>query len=142
MPKQKTPGLARPVPITLDKERVIDFNLDACRRLGEILGINTLDGSLYAKQWDATTFQTVLWAGLVTDDPTLTLVDVGRIVPRHRMNDTFEAVLRAWGIDPAAVLKAAEEIEKDAGMPEAAAQSDPPSPTGMPSGLSAATTSG
>lgn len=67
------------VPITLDKARSLLYNLNALCLLKERCGINILTPDREQLE-DPVAVRAIAWAGLVHEDPALTLDQVGEMV--------------------------------------------------------------
>ena len=83
------------VPVMLDKERHIRFDLNAFAELEEATG-NTLTDSIDdIGKGSLKTVRTVLWAGLVWEDPDLTPQMVGACIGMHNLGEVTEALTQA-----------------------------------------------
>lgn len=67
------------IKVNLDKERNFNLNLDALIKIEEATGKSTLDGELF-KKISAKDMKTIMWAGLQTEDPELTIDKVGELI--------------------------------------------------------------
>lgn len=83
------------VPVMLDKERNIRFDLNAFAELEEATGKTLTDSIDDIGKGSLKTVRTVLWAGLVWEDPTLTPQIVGSFIGMHNLGDVTEALTQA-----------------------------------------------
>jgi len=74
--------------LDLDKKRKLTFDFNALCTIERVVGKNALfDMSLWQRP-SAAELRAILWAGLLTDDPTLTLEDTGKLLSK------FPAVMK------------------------------------------------
>jgi len=84
------------VTITLDRERRMVYEWAAIKRLKVDHGLNFLDVVSEDEWWfDPVKFSAVLWCGLVTDDPALTVEQVDGMIRFPRLKAITEAMLAA-----------------------------------------------
>ncbi|MDF2612541.1 MAG: hypothetical protein K0S71_327 [Clostridia bacterium] len=81
------------IKITLDKERVLKFNLNSLVKLEEI-GVNVQSLQDNAKISD---IRSILWAGLVHEDKDLTLEMIGDMVDMDNLQEVTDAIAKAFG---------------------------------------------
>jgi len=83
--------LAKPIPVTLDKERALFFDLNATCAVQEETGKSIFEffpeveqkegeDSLIYKFKDARSIRLLVWAGLLHEDDTLTVKQVGKML--------------------------------------------------------------
>ncbi len=91
--KPTAPG----VEIVLDRPRRLVYDFNALAAIEETLGINALDPALWedAALMTATRLRAVLWAGLLADDPDLTIEAVGAMLTPDRIETATEALTAA-----------------------------------------------
>jgi hypothetical protein len=71
--------LAKAFPVTLDRERSLKFDLNALAALEDVLGRSVLgDGGMDLK--GARELRAFFWAGLLHEDPSLTIEQVGAMM--------------------------------------------------------------
>lgn len=84
----------KPVKITLDKERTLIFDLNAFACLEEEYG--SIDGVLDAlAKGKVKSLRAIVWAGLVQEDESLTVKDVGKLITLADLQRVAEAVNEA-----------------------------------------------
>ena len=83
------------VPVMLDKERHIRFDLNAFAELEEVTGKTLTDSIDDIGKGSLKTVRTVLWAGLVWEDPELTPVMVGSFIGMHNLSEVTVALTDA-----------------------------------------------
>jgi hypothetical protein len=76
--------------IELDKPRRLRFDLSALADVEERLGVESIE-QFFDQPLNFRTIRTILWAGLVHEDPSLTEKEVGRWVD----GDNYQAVYKA-----------------------------------------------
>ena len=83
------------VPITLDKERTLYFDLNALVAL-EDQGINvaTINEGVKMSQ-----IRGILWAGLIHEDKDLTMEQVGAMVTFDNIQDVSDCIAKAFSTD-------------------------------------------
>lgn len=80
------------VPITLDKERTLFFDLNALVALEEQgVDIATISEGVKMSQ-----VRGILWAGLIHEDKELTIEEVGTMVTLENIQEVSEAVGKAF----------------------------------------------
>jgi uncharacterized protein YkvS len=84
------------VKIKLDKERTLRYTLNAIAELEDKLGI-TID-KLGDLQLSAKTVQIILWAGLIHEDETLTIKQVGDMVDFENLEYVQEKIAEAFAL--------------------------------------------
>ena len=85
---------AKLIPIQLDKERHLKFDLNAFAELEDIYGdINTAFEAMQKGSIKA--IRAMLWAGLVHEDKSLTIEQVGEMVHLGNMNEVMGAITKA-----------------------------------------------
>jgi hypothetical protein len=113
------------IPIQLDKERHLRYDLNAFIELEEKFGsiqdaldlLSDLDPGAKAKtekgkkivRHDLKTVRAFLWAGLVAEDETLTERDVGKLITFQNVANVFGAIMNA--VDAAMPELGEEEIK-------------------------------
>ena len=100
------------VPIELDKQRNIKLTGKAFIQIEDITGKNAFLGEI----WDTMTTKdiiTILWQGLLHEDPELTMDDVAEMYHPGIMADVMQAIQSAW-IDAVDIEKIeGQEQKKD-----------------------------
>ena len=82
------------IPIQLDKERHLKFDLNAFAELEDIYGdINNAFEAMQKGSIKA--IRAMLWAGLVHEDKTLTIEQVGSMIDMSNINDVISAISKA-----------------------------------------------
>jgi len=86
-------GLAPLVEINLDKPRYLRFDLNAMCEVERVTdrAFSELDGSLR-------TMRVLVWAGLLHDDPELTIEDVGSLIHIGHLQHVSDAVGKALDV--------------------------------------------
>ncbi len=92
--------------IQLDRERTLNFNLNALRKIEKETGKKI---SELADGFGLDEMQTVLWAGLVHEDPELTFERVGEIVDIQSLGKVGDAIAEAVGKALGTVVERVEE---------------------------------
>lgn len=85
------------VKIILDKERRLLFDFNALAQMEKVTGKSFLSGEL----WDnlsATDVRALVWAGLLDEDPEITLEEVGKMLHMGNAMKMLEAVKEAWDL--------------------------------------------
>lgn len=83
------------VEVELDKKRTIRFTMNAMAELEDKLGLSLEDmGNV---QMTIKNVRTILWAGLIHEDPDLTEEEVGNMVDMGNMEYVQEKVALAFG---------------------------------------------
>lgn len=99
--------MAKGVPITLDKERRIRFTLATWRKMSRDMDPRVMEGLYTAFQGDGepdfrgtldlmAAMCDLLWLGLLHEDDTLTVDQVGAMVDADNYNQVFEALGKAF----------------------------------------------
>lgn len=116
------------VPVQLDKPRTLVLSLNALCKAEEVTGINLLVGEPAFSSMRIV--RALVWAGLLHEDPTLTLETVGDMIEGAGAEHVLDAIMLAY-------MRANEEVDQG----EDAEPADPTSPQpGETSGPSGATT--
>lgn len=119
------------VPIVLDRPRTILLSFNAFVLVEEVTGKSMLSGQLDLTSLRA--IRAIMWAGLVHEDPALTLEQVGDLIEDYGIAKSMEDI-------GAAIQVALPELSV---TEDGANASDPPDPQrGGISGQSESTTSG
>lgn len=88
------------VPITLDRDRTIVYDLNALAELEDRTGRNMLDKdalSVFLDKPTAKDLRLFLWAGLIHEDPALQPADVGRFLTISKMVEISGKIGEAFG---------------------------------------------
>lgn len=98
--------------LTLDRERRLTYTWGAIKRLKAEQGINFLELVSGGVEWwmDPTLFSAVLWCGLITEDPALTVADVDALITVPRLPAIVEAMMGA-------VVESTQEGEQSVNPP-------------------------
>lgn len=80
------------IPITLDKERTLFYDLNALVALEE----QGVDIAAISEGVKMSQVRGILWAGLIHEDKGLTLEDVGTMVTFDNINEVSEAIGKAF----------------------------------------------
>lgn len=100
---------AKLIPIQLDKERHLKFDLNAFAELEELYGdINTAFEAMQRGSIKA--IRAMLWAGLVHEDKNLTLEQVGSMIDMSNINEVVSAISKAIS---EAMPQVGDETEKN-----------------------------
>jgi hypothetical protein len=92
------------IPIQLDKERHLKFDLNSFAELEELYGnINTAFEAMQKGSIKA--IRAMLWCGLIHEDKSLTLEQVGKMVHLGNMNEVMNAITQA-------IYEAMPEVDK------------------------------
>lgn len=110
-----------PVPVRLDRDRLLICDFAALLILEDKLGIEGLDADAINRCYQsnsARTHVTMLWALLLADDPTLTFEDTAKLIGYPSYGDVRSAILKAFvaGL-PEAPPEEAEVSEDEPGEP-------------------------
>ena len=82
------------IPVILDKERTLRFDLNAFAELEDNYG--TIDEALGAmEKGSIKALRAILWAGLMHEDDSLTLKDVGRLITLGDLPKLTEGIQQA-----------------------------------------------
>lgn len=84
--------------VMLDKERTLRLDFNAFGLIEERTGSSVQSLSEKFKEMHAKDIAIVIWAGLVHEDPTLTVTDVGRMLTFHRLGAVMKAFMRCMHI--------------------------------------------
>jgi hypothetical protein len=124
--------LAKPVTVTLDRERVLVYDLNAICSFEEATGLSVV---VALRDLTMINIRALIWAGLLVDDPDLTLFQAGALIRFGDIASITQALRDALRTDLAP--------GDDAGRPtnETAPEGTNGVSTGAVSGLSADTTS-
>lgn len=83
------------VEVELDKKRTIRFTMNAMAEIEDKLGVSLEDmGDI---KMSIKNVRTILWAGLIHEDPELTEQEVGDMVDMNNMEYVQEQVALAFG---------------------------------------------
>lgn len=100
---------AKLIPMQLDKERHLKFDLNAFAELEELYGdINTAFEEMQKGSIKA--IRAMLWCGLIHEDKTLTLEQVGEMVHLGNINEVMNAITQAIS----EAMPKVDETEKNA----------------------------
>lgn len=100
---------AKLIPIQIDKKRHLKFDLNAFAELEELYGdINTAFEAIQKGSIKA--IRAMLWAGLVHEDRSLTLEQVGSMIDMSNINEVVSAISKAIS---EALPQAGDETEKN-----------------------------
>jgi hypothetical protein len=106
------------VQVQLDRERTLVLGFNTMCLVEKVTGRSMItDAEEVFRTF--TGFRALAWAGLVHEDPTLTLEFVGDLIGESEVYETFEKVITAW---TAALPEPKESEEGDS------EESDPPGP--------------
>ena len=85
--------------ITLDRERTLSYTWPGIKRLHREQGINFLAMIADEEDWylDPVKFSAVLWAGLIGDDPELSIEAVDAMIALPQLPAITKAMLAAVG---------------------------------------------
>jgi hypothetical protein len=86
------------VTVELDKKRHLRFDLNALVNIEKAAGKNYTEAIISAGNGSMTDTRVVLWGALLSDDPTLTLDQVGEMIDLGNLADMSAAVVRAFGV--------------------------------------------
>ena len=109
MPSKANPKVA----ITLDKPRTIMFDLNALAAFEEVTGKSFLNG-LSIQALTTKDLRALIWAGLLHEEPELTLQYVGSIVHAGNLADIDRQIGIAMGL----AMPDAKEGDGDASRPQ------------------------
>lgn len=113
--------MLRTVAIQLDKERRLKYDLNAFALLKEKHGYNLL-ATTSEEMNDPVAVRAVLWAGLLHEDPAVTIEQVGSWVDVGNLGDVTQTVAEAL------LLAKRQDVTEDEERPPFGA---PPTNTGM-----------
>lgn len=85
-----------PVKITLDRERTLRYDLNAMCMVEELTGESLMD---LMRKPTIKNLRTVIWAGLIHEDPNLTKETVGNCVELGDLRETMRYIHQALGLD-------------------------------------------
>ena len=102
------------VPLRLDRERVLILSFNALCRAEEVTGINFLMGEFTFSS--VRVMRALVWAGLLHDDPTLTLEAVGDMIEEAGADNVAKKIIEAFA---AAMPKTTPGDEDDEDPPTA-----------------------
>lgn len=97
-PAVQTSILEPEVKVMLDRERTLRLDFNAFGLIEERTGSSVQSLSEKFKEMHARDISAVIWAGLVHEDPTLTVSDVGRMLTFHRLGMLMKAFMRCMHI--------------------------------------------
>ena len=100
------------IKVTLDKPRIIMFDLNALAAFEETTGRSVLNG-LSLEGLAVKDLRALFWAGLLHEDPDLTLQQVGAIVHPGNLMYIFKQINIAMGL----AMPDAKEGDGDASRP-------------------------
>lgn len=93
--------MARAVPITLDKPRNLRYDLNAIALIGEKLNLTIrlahLQEDLFQQGFPLRALRTVIWAGLLHEDSSLTEEFVGGLVDAENLREVMSAFFGLFG---------------------------------------------
>lgn len=89
---QETPTPTRGVQIMLDRVRYMRYSLGTIRKIREEFGVEALEAGLSGDK-----LAKVLWYGLVTDDPSLTVEQLEELIDLENMKGVLEVMTKALG---------------------------------------------
>ena len=101
------------VPLRLDRERTLILSFNALCRAEEVTGINFLMGEFTFSS--VRVMRALVWSGLLHEDPTLTLEDVGDLIEAAGVDDIAREIINAFA---AAMPKPNPEENDDADPPK------------------------
>lgn len=87
------------VPVPLDRERHLRFDVNAMIALEEATGLSVADG--LPKKMSLRQVRALLWAALVHEDPDLTEAQVGGMIGPANLSEVTAALGRAFRKRPA-----------------------------------------
>ncbi len=88
--------------ITLDKERELTFNFNAAIKFRQATGKSLMKGEVKLDDLDEEGLLALLWAMLSSDDPSLTIEQLGAMINPAKMEGYVEAIVEALKADPLA----------------------------------------
>lgn len=86
------------ITITLDRPRVLRFDLNAMVSFEEASGKSLFDPSFQLHSMSAKDLRAMLWACLLHDDSSLTLEDVGTMISTDNMADVSAKLNEAFEV--------------------------------------------
>jgi len=99
---------AKLIPIQLDKERHLKFDLNAFAALEDVYG--DINAAFEAMQRGSVkAIRAMLWAGLIHEDETLTIQQVGAMVDLNNLNEIMNVLTKAIS----EAMPQVEEAEKN-----------------------------
>lgn len=96
------------VPLRLDRERTLILSFNAMCKAEEVTGVNFLMGDVVFSS--VRVLRALVWAGLLHEDPTLTLEQVGELIQDVGADEIVDTVMKAYA---AAMPDAQPEAEED-----------------------------
>jgi hypothetical protein len=84
------------VTIMLDRERHLLFDFNAIAEVEEKFGLNMLNPEIWDKPLGPNLVRSMLWAGLIHEDESLTLQQVGRMIRAANLAAVMKALADAW----------------------------------------------
>lgn len=98
-----TPSENEAVTIELDRVRTVRYTFRSLVALEKATGQSMLDGGALlalVQKPTATALRSYLWAGLIADDPALTLEQTDDLIPLSggKLIEIVEAVISAWNL--------------------------------------------
>lgn len=131
MTQKKKSNIAKVNPVVsikLDRERHLKFGLRAMRAIQEKTGKNPLEGTLWSEEKpDVNDFIIFLWAGLLHDDPDITIDQAISLADEH--SNLPELIQTIYDAFARSMPESTEETERDG-------DDDPLSSTGSSGGPS------
>lgn len=103
------------VPITLDRERLLGYNFNSVAALEKACGHSPFSEEFWAGMGPIK-LRLLVWAGLLHEEPALTLEQVGEWMVPSEVGAYTQAVIQAWNDN-----NAAPKDEEPAAPPEPAA---------------------
>lgn len=82
------------VPLRLDRDRTLVLSFNALCRAEEVTGINFLMGEITFSSLRV--MRALVWAGLIEEDPTLTLEQVGNMIEDVGADQVATAIINAY----------------------------------------------
>lgn len=86
------PRISRPISLTLDVERFLILDFNACVAIEEVTGVNALS-TAYWRKLGPKHVRAALWAALLHENKPQTLEQVGALIDAHL--DKWGAILKA-----------------------------------------------
>jgi hypothetical protein len=99
-----------PVTIALDKERRLRYDLNAMCMVEELTGESLMD---LMRKPTIKNMRTVIWAGLIHEDPAITQEAVGNLIDLGELKDVIRLIHKALGLD----IPAADEANPISAQP-------------------------
>jgi hypothetical protein len=98
------------VPIELDRPRTLILSFNAFCKAEEVTGIPFL---VEQPQFSSlSTVRALFWAGLLHEDPTLTLEQAGDFIEEVGMDTILDAVMKAYGVSMPETAPDDEEMDE------------------------------